>query len=79
MLESYGAALNHPRGLNNRFMYFYCRNFFIHGQNELRETSAHQFQLHENDVGEEFLRFVFNSLYFLWLSSLMVEEKYPCL
>jgi hypothetical protein len=58
MLASEGAALDHPRGLNNRFVYFCCRNFFIRGQNELRETSAHQFELHQNNDGEEFLRYV---------------------
>ena len=56
MLDSDGASLHHPRGLNNRFVYFCCRNFFIRGQNELRETSAHQFELHENDDNEQYLR-----------------------
>jgi hypothetical protein len=27
MLASDGVALHHPRGLNNRFVYFYYRNF----------------------------------------------------
>jgi hypothetical protein len=31
MLKSSGAALDHPKGLNNQFVYFYCRNFFIRG------------------------------------------------
>lgn len=51
ILDSDGASLHNPRGLNNRFVYFCSRNFFIRSQNELRETSAHQFKLHENDDG----------------------------
>jgi hypothetical protein len=57
MLNSEGASLDHPKGLNNRFVYFCCRNFFIRGQNELRETCAHQFELHVTESNEEFLRY----------------------
>jgi hypothetical protein len=31
MLKSDGASLDHPKGLNNRFVYFCCKNFFIRG------------------------------------------------
>ena len=61
MLRSEGASLDHPKGLNNRFVYFCCRNFFIRGQNELRETCAHQFELHVSESGEEFLRYFYYS------------------
>ena len=56
MLRSEGALLDHPKGLNNRFVYFCCCNFFIQGQNELRETCTHQFELHFSESVEEFLR-----------------------
>ena len=56
MLWNEGALLDHPKGLNNRFVYFCCRNFFIRGQNELRETCAYQFELHVSESDEEFLR-----------------------
>jgi hypothetical protein len=64
MLKSDGASLDHPKGLNNRFVYFCYRNYFIRGQNELRETCAHQFELHVNKNNEEFLR-CFLNLYFI--------------
>jgi hypothetical protein len=56
MLNNEGASLDHPKGLNNRFVYFCCNNFFIRGQNELRDTCAHQFELQVNGSNEEFLR-----------------------
>jgi hypothetical protein len=31
MLKNDGASLDHPKGLNNRFVYFCCKNFFIRG------------------------------------------------
>lgn len=56
VLASEGAAVSHPRGLNSRMGYFFCRNFFIRGQNELRATNANQFELHVNGRGDEYLR-----------------------
>ena len=32
LLSSDGASISHPRGLNSRFVYFCCRNFFIRDQ-----------------------------------------------
>jgi hypothetical protein len=61
LIKSEGASLDHLKGLNQSFVYFCCRNFFIRGQNELRDTCAHQFELHVNDSGEEFLRCIFFS------------------
>ena len=55
MLNNEGALVDHPKGLNNRFVYFCCHNFFIQGQNELREMYAHQFELHVFKSDEEFL------------------------
>ena len=56
VLASEGAAVSHPHGLNSRMGYFFCRNFFIRGQNELRATNANQFELHVNGRGDEYLR-----------------------
>jgi hypothetical protein len=56
VLRSVGADIFHPRGLNSRMGYFFCRNFFIRGQNELGATNANQFQLHVNKRGDEYLR-----------------------
>lgn len=55
VLSSPAASLSTPTGLNYRFVYFYCRNFFIRGQDELRNTHVGQFQL-LNEFGVEFLR-----------------------
>jgi hypothetical protein len=62
LLTSDSCSLRNGRGFNNRMVYFFCRNFFIRGQNELRATSANQFQLLSNLKEEEFLRYVFVSL-----------------
>jgi hypothetical protein len=62
LLTSDSCSLRNGRGCNNRMVYFFCRNFFIRGQNELRATSANQFQLLSNLKEEEFLRYVFVSL-----------------
>jgi hypothetical protein len=43
VLKSPGADIFLPHNLNSRMGYFLCRNFFIHGQNELRATNANQF------------------------------------
>jgi len=59
VLASDGASLNHPRGLNNRFLYFCCRNLFIRSQQELRDTNAAQFELRVDENGIEFFRYVF--------------------
>jgi hypothetical protein len=40
VLASEGASLSHLHGLNSRMGYFMCRNFFVHGQNELPATNA---------------------------------------
>jgi hypothetical protein len=56
VLKSAGVHISHPRGLNSRMGYFFCRNFFIRGQNELGATNANQFQLHVNKRGDEYLR-----------------------
>jgi hypothetical protein len=57
LLTSDSCSLRNGRGFNNRMVYF-----FIRGQNELRATSANQFQLLSNLKEEEFLRYVFVSL-----------------
>jgi hypothetical protein len=59
VLGSDEASLSHPRGLNNRLLYFCCRNLFIRGQQELRDTNAAQFELHVDENGNEFIRYVF--------------------
>ena len=43
VLDSEGAMISHPRGLNSRMGYFLCKNFFIRGQNELQWMNANQF------------------------------------
>ena len=56
MLASIGASLIHPEGLNNRFAYLLCRNLFIRGHNELRETNTRQFELHVDEQGGKYVR-----------------------
>lgn len=58
VLNSEAASVHHPIGLTYRLVYFFCRNLFIRGQDELRATHAGQFQL-LSDGGVEFLRFVY--------------------
>ena len=56
VLASKGVAISYLHALNSRMGYFFCCNFFIRGQNELRATNANQFELHVNARGDEYLR-----------------------
>ena len=59
VLTSPGASVLNPSGLILRLVYFFCRNLFIRGQDELRATHMGQFQL-LSENGIEFLRYVFS-------------------
>lgn len=56
MLQSDGASLKHPKGINNRFVYLACRNLFVRGKTELRTLFYNQFELRVDQQGEEYLR-----------------------
>lgn len=58
MLASPGCSLATPKGINSRFVYLSCRNLFIRGMVELRLTYKNQFELHSDNDGVEFLRYV---------------------
>ena len=55
VLKSEAASVSNPTGLILRLVYFFCRNLFIRGQDELRATHVGQFQI-LTDNGVEFLR-----------------------
>ena len=55
VLKSSAASVLNPIGLTWRMVYFFCRNLFIRGQDELRATHVGQFEV-LSDGGVEFLR-----------------------
>ncbi|KAG0576354.1 hypothetical protein KC19_5G073600 [Ceratodon purpureus] len=56
ILNSTAASVLNPNGLILWMVYFFCRNLFIRGQDELHATHVGQIQLLE-DAGIEFLRY----------------------
>ena len=56
MLASEGASINIPAGLNNRFVYFSTRNFFVRGGQELRDLESIDFSFVKDSLGDECLR-----------------------
>jgi hypothetical protein len=60
MLNSNTSSVLTPSGLNMRMGYFLSRNFFVRAAQEMREVTSNNFQLVEDEFGEECLRYVPN-------------------
>jgi hypothetical protein len=58
MLANKAVCVSTLSGLNMRMGYFLSRNFFVRGAQEMREVSSNNFQLVEDEFGEECLRSV---------------------
>ena len=58
MLASDAAGLDCPPGVNNRFVYYCTKNFFIRAGKEMRDTDESMFSLHTNADNQVFLRYV---------------------
>ena len=63
MLASEVARLDCPTGVNNRFVYYYTRTFFIRAGKEMRDTDESMFSLLTDVDNQVFLRYVLASLF----------------
>ena len=56
MLASDAARLDSPAGVNNRFVYYCTRNFFVRAGKEMRDLDESMFSLLTDDDNNCFLR-----------------------
>jgi hypothetical protein len=71
MLASDIVYVNTPHGLNMCMGYFLSRNFFIRAAQEMRKVNNNNFQIMEDEFGDECLRYFEHSdVCFLYLSFL---------
>jgi hypothetical protein len=58
MLANKAACVSTLSGLNMKMGYFLSQNFFVGGAQQMREVTSNNFQLVEDEFGEECLRYV---------------------
>ena len=59
MLASEAMKLDSPTGVNNRFVYYCTRNFFIRAGKEMRDIDESMFSLLTNSDNQVFLRYAY--------------------
>ena len=63
MLASEAARIDCPTGVNNPFVYYCTRNFFIKAGKEMRDINESMFSLLTDADDQVFLRYVLASLF----------------